>query len=407
GDVVLFRSGYTDKYYKPLPEGRRLLAEPLEKKTPAWPDPDPDCMEYLASRGVMTIGIDSPTMGPIGDLGEPTHFAGLRHGMIWTEGATGLGALPATGAFYCTMGPKHKDAPYGEARSFAVVGPLAKQLIESARAKRVIDLTPTMSIDLPLTWPGRGVGRHRQRYTKADFLYAPTLQFHHHTHLLDSHAGTHLVPPAYSLPPSAIDSNEYAPEVRGWLEEFQAKYGKRGTSETTTEKVLLSQTCGRARVIDVKHLVGSTNRSAWPASPVITPAAIQDYESKSGPLNRGDVVIFRSGHVDRHLKPLPEGAALMADPLNGKSEGWPALGADAVVYLAERGVQCVGTDAPTLGGVDERSALMTYWALGTRGMVGVEFLTNLDELPAEAYFLFAPLKIRDCHGGPGRAIALY
>lgn len=408
GDIVLFQSGYTDKYYKPLPEGRRLLAEPLERKTPAWPDPDPDCMEYLASRGVMTLGIDSPTMGPIGDLGEPTHFAGLKHGMIWTEGATGLGSLPATGAFYCAMGPKHKDAPYGEARAFAIVGgSLASRLIESARAKRVVDLTPTLSIDLPLTWPGRGIGRHRQRYTKADFLYAPTLQFHHHTHLLDSHAGAHLVPPAYSLPPSELDPNEYAPDIRGWLEEYQAKYGKPGTSELTTEKVPLSETCGRARVIDVTHLVGTSNRNAWPASPEITPAVIKQYELKTGPLKRGDVVIFRSGHVDRHLKPLPVGAALMADPLNGKSEGWPALGADAVGYLAEQGIRCVGTDAPTLGGVDDRNALMTYWALGARGMVGVEFLTNLDKLPAEAYFLFAPLKIRDCHGGPGRAIALY
>ena len=49
GDVVLFRSGYSDKYYKPLPEGRRFVADPVEGKAPAWPDPDPDCMEYLAS----------------------------------------------------------------------------------------------------------------------------------------------------------------------------------------------------------------------------------------------------------------------------------------------------------------------------------------------------------------------
>lgn len=50
GDVVLFYSGYGDKYYKPLPEGRRFLIDPLEKRSPGWPDPDPDCMEYLASK---------------------------------------------------------------------------------------------------------------------------------------------------------------------------------------------------------------------------------------------------------------------------------------------------------------------------------------------------------------------
>ena len=36
--------------------------------------------------------------------------------------------------------------------------------------------------------------------------------------------------------------------------------------------------------------------------------------------------------------------------LNGRSEGWPAPGPEAVVYLAEKGIRCVGTDGPTLGG---------------------------------------------------------
>jgi kynurenine formamidase len=49
---------------------------------------------------------------------------------------------------------------------------------------------------------------------------------------------------------------------------------------------------------------------------------------------------------------------------------------------------------------------MTYWALGSREMVGVEFLHNINQVSAGDYFLFAPLKIRDCHGGPGRAIVL-
>ena len=52
---------------------------------------------------------------------------------------------------------------------------------------------------------------------------------------------------------------------------------------------------------------------------------------------------------------------------------------------------------------------MTYWALGSRDMVGVEFLHNVGKIPRDkqAYFLFAAVKIRDCHGGPGRAIVLY
>jgi len=82
GDVVLFRSDYADKYYRPLPEGGRYIADVLDRTAPGYPDPDPDCMELLAERGVMTLGTDSASMGPLPDLAEPTHYAGLKHGMI-------------------------------------------------------------------------------------------------------------------------------------------------------------------------------------------------------------------------------------------------------------------------------------------------------------------------------------
>jgi kynurenine formamidase len=408
GDVVLFYSGYTDKFYKPLPEGRRFAADPVEGKSPAWPDPDPDCMEYLASRKVMTLGTDSTSMGPLPDLAEPTHYAGLKHGMIWTESATGLGALPPTGAFYCMIGPKYAGGPYSEGRAFAVIGnPLAKRLIDSARKKKAVDLSVVLSESLPVTWPGQGVGNHRQPYFRIPFGYNVNTKSSFETHMLDSTAGTHLVPPAYALPPKGFDNAKYAPEVREWLAEHEKKYGPRGTSDTTTEKVPFWQTCGHARVIDVGHLIGSVDRKSWPASPEITAADIQKYEKEHGDLRPGDIVIFSSGWSDRYCKPAPAGQSCMEDPLNGKSEGWPAPGPDAIVYLADKGIRCVATDGPTLGGAEPKRALMTYWALGSKGMVGVEYLTNVGKLPENAFFLFAAVKIRDCHGGPGRAIALY
>ena len=146
GDVVLFRSDYSDKYYRPFPEGSRFIADPLDRKTPGFPDPNPECMELLATRGVMALGTDSASMGPLPDLAEPTHYAGLKHGMIWTEGATNLGALPPTGAFYCMLSPKHQGGPYGEGRAFSIVGgELPKRLIEAAKNKRAIDLSPTLT----------------------------------------------------------------------------------------------------------------------------------------------------------------------------------------------------------------------------------------------------------------------
>ena len=407
GDVVLFRSDYSDKYYRPFPEGSRFIADVVDRKAPGYPDPDPDCMEYLATRHVMTLGTDSASMGPMPNLAEPTHYAGLRHGMIWTEGATNLGALPDTGAFYCMLGPRHQGGPYSEGRAFSIVGgELPGRLIESAKNKRAVDLSPVLAPNLPLTSPGVATGQHRQVYLKIDFLYADTLDLWHHGHLMDAMAGTHMVPPSFALPPEGTNPS-YSPEVRGWLAEYEQKYGPRGFSSLTAEKIPLEWTCGPVRVIDVRSLVGSTSSNTWPASPVITANVIKAYEQKSGPLKPGEIVLFQTGHLDRHLKPLPEGSGVWADPLSGKSEGWPAPDASTILYLKSQGIRCVAADAPDLGGVNPKQALMTYWALGSQEMIGVEFLSNVSQVPTDGYFLFAPLKIRDCHGGPGRAIVLH
>jgi kynurenine formamidase len=250
------------------------------------------------------------------------------------------------------------------------------------------------------------VGQHRQVYLKVDFLYHEDLDMWHHAHLMDSMAGTHMVPPSYALPPNDMPV-AYAPEVRGWLREYEQTYGKRGSSTLTTEQIPLEWTCGPARVIDVRKLVGTTRRTDWPASPEITPAHIGKFEESEGKLSPGDIVIFYTGHLDRHLKPRPHDGGVWRDPFAGKSEGWPAPGPDAVNYLQKRGIRCIATDAPDLGGVEPKKALATYWTLGSNEMVGVEFLVRVGQIPSQAYLLFAAVKIANCHGGPGRAIVLY
>lgn len=273
GDTVLFRSDYSDKYYRPLPEGSRFIADAVDRKAPGYPDPNPECMEFLATRGVMSLGTDSASMGPLPDLAEPTHYAGLRHGMIWTESATNLGGIPPTGAFYCLLSPRHADGPYAEARTFSIVGETAPRLIEAARNRRAIDLSPPLSPDLPITHPGNASGTHRQVYLKVDFLYSEYLDMWHHTHWMDAMAGTHLVPPAFALPaPGEVP--DYSPEVRGWLQEYERTYGPLGRSDRTTEKVPLEWTCGELRVIDVRSLKQPSN-GPLPTSPEITPDLIR------------------------------------------------------------------------------------------------------------------------------------
>ena len=407
GDVVLFRSDYSDKYYLPFPDGHRYIADVVDRKAPGYPDPSPETMEFLATRGVMTLGTDSASMGPMPNLAEPTHYAGLRHGMIWTEAATNLSALPPTGAFYCMLGPKHANGPYSEARAFAVVGgDLPARLIDSARNKRAIDLSPTLAMNLPVTNPGALAGRHRQVYVKVDFLYSPDLDMWHHTHLMDATAGTHLITPSFALPPEGAEV-EYSPEVRSWLADYQSKYGKRGFSSRTTEQIPLDWTCGPARVVDLRSLVGTTKPADWPVSPEITVELLKSDEKAHGEFLPGQIVLFHTGHLDQHFKPAPDDKGVWQEPLTGKSEGWPAPGPDAIQYLHSKDIRCVATDAPDLGGVDARRALMTYWMLGTNDMVGVEFLNNVGKLQKDSFFLFAPIRVRGCHAGPGRAIVLY
>src|SRR5262249_3960047 len=153
--------------------------------------------------------------------------------------------------------------------------PLARQLIEAAREHKVLDLSATLSLDLPVSWPGRGAGNHRQPYAVANFRFNPSLDLYFDTHIMDSHTGTHLVPPAYSSPASGFDNQQYPEEIRGWLEEYEKRYGPRGYSAVTVDRVPLSQTLGRSRVIDVTGLLGSIEKKTWPASPEITVAHVQ------------------------------------------------------------------------------------------------------------------------------------
>ena len=121
GEVVLFRSGYSDKYYKPLPEGLRMTYEPVVAKTkPGWPAPAPEVMPYLRNKGVWHLGTDGPSMGPA-EGGQAVHVAGLQLGMSWEEMLTGLNRLPARGAYYVALGPKVADQSGSPTRAIAFV----------------------------------------------------------------------------------------------------------------------------------------------------------------------------------------------------------------------------------------------------------------------------------------------
>lgn len=121
GEVVLFRSGYTDRHYKPFPEGKRLTFDVIVSKAkPGWPAPEPAVMDYLNQKGVKHLGTDGPSMGPA-EAGQATHVAGLQHGMSWEEMLIGLDRLPPRGAFYVALPIKVVDQSGSPTRAIAFV----------------------------------------------------------------------------------------------------------------------------------------------------------------------------------------------------------------------------------------------------------------------------------------------
>ena len=113
--------------------------------------------------------------------------------------------------------------------------------------------------------------------------------------------------------------------------------------------------------------------------------------------------------VAPEMRSIEPGAQIHSPtPLAGKAEGWPAPDPEVIAYLADKGVRCIATDGPTLGGVDRDNALHVNWLAASRGLLPVEFLTNVGAIQGkDAFFIFAPVRIQGTRGGYGRAIALY
>jgi kynurenine formamidase len=147
-----------------------------------------------------------------------------------------------------------------------------------------------------------------------------------------------------------------------------------------------------------------TGQGGAGVSPDITAAMVQDWEAEHGALRPEEVVVFYSGW-DRFYRPNPEGQAYVFNPFMLKQgPGWPSPDAACVTYLADRGIRCIATDGVSIG--SSHDGPPAHWAGLSRGLVYVEGLSRLGELPTRgAFFIFLPIKVRNGSGGPGRAIA--
>ena len=114
GDIVLFRTDWSDKYFRPYPEGFQY-----DRSHPA---PGADAIELLHERGIKHIGIDGRGIGLMQDDYSP-HWAALGYGMIATENLTNLGKLPTRGAIFIFLPHKFEGATGGMGRAIGLISP--------------------------------------------------------------------------------------------------------------------------------------------------------------------------------------------------------------------------------------------------------------------------------------------
>lgn len=255
---------------------------------------------------------------------------------------------------------------------------------------KVVDLSLTLSERLPGTWPGHMIYAHKNWNWFAEVRGATRLTrssapYQTNFFVIDEHCGTHFDAPTHFVPPE--DSGL---PLAGPL------------GAQTGDKVPLNELMGPAVVVDVRFLAGEGEPGV---SPFITDKHVREWEGEHGPIEQGEVVLFHTGW-DRYYVEGEEGEKYTHGPLvTGDSPGWPAPSTECVLYLQEKGVRCIGVDAPSVGAAHD--PVPAHQEGLSRGLRYVEILTNLGELSSRgSFFMFMPLKVAHSSGGPGRALAL-
>jgi kynurenine formamidase len=254
----------------------------------------------------------------------------------------------------------------------------------------LVDLTLLVAEELPCWWSNHMPYQHKtfnyfaDREDDASPLLCRSGPYQTRWMLMDEHTGTHVDAPAHFIPPP--DSGLPHAGEMGLI---------------TVDKVPLSQMAGPAAVIDVPDDLPGGGPGI---SPAVVPEVLEDHERQHGPVTDGMVVLFRT-RWDRRYQPAEAGASYCFEPLVTKSSlGWPAPEVPIMDALLERGVRCVGTDAPSMGSTHDGAPVHVAGLSG--GAVFVEALRGLDQLPSRgAYFQFAPLNVARGTGAPGRAMA--
>jgi isatin hydrolase len=254
----------------------------------------------------------------------------------------------------------------------------------------LVDLTLVLAEDFPCWWPAhmpyqqKTFNYYADRPQDPQPLRARAGAYQTRWLLIDEHTGTHFDAPTHFIPPPDSGLPEAGP-----------------AGELSVDRVPLDQLMGPAAVIDAP----ADHHPAEPGtSPYIEPEAVVSWEAELGEVGPGDVVLFRTGW-DRRYQRSSGGRDYVEDVIvHHSAPGWPAPSVPTMRLLLERGVHCVGIDAPTMGAAHD--GVPVHVTGLSAGAVFVEGLSNLAALPRRgAWFCFAPLKLEHGTGAPGRAFA--
>ncbi len=171
-------------------------------------------------------------------------------------------------------------------------------------------------------------------------------------------------------------------------------------SETghSVDQLAIEDLIGPAAVVDVSAKIGEN------ADYLISPADVTAFEAEHGPIETGQIVVFRTGWSSR----WPDKKSYMGDDTPGKADNlhFPGIDPETAKALVARKVKAVGIDTASIDN-GPSSEFMTHRVLFAAEIPALENLTNLEGLPARGAWIVAmPMKIGKGSGGPCRVAAM-
>ena len=167
----------------------------------------------------------------------------------------------------------------------------------------------------------------------------------------------------------------------------------------STEQIPLGNLIAPAIVIDVSEQAAADRNYR------LSVADVRRFETQHGEIAQGTIVLLRTGWSEY----WPDANGYLGDDKPGDASNleFPGFGAEAVRLLAEdRRVAVLGVDSASID-FGPSQDFIAHRIAAAAGVVNLENLTNLDQLPATgATILALPMKIGGGSGGPARVVAL-